>query len=257
MVAHGGPRRARTVGVAGGRARLGRAGHAAVEPPARPPGSRAPAPHDIWTGRCVDAHDDGRAANELMVVRGRCTHGAVDRHGGGDDAAADRVEPAPGGDAQPVGPAHRRHRGGRRRVGRGVARHGRRPVGGARRRATRATGSLLVVVASVAVAVAWQSTAARRMAMARCHRTFAPPLGRTSRRACLRFGVTLGRDCVVSCWAAMAVMAAAGHPLAAVLPLAWLSWRDRRRPHDRPGTGVSDAVLVLVGLVVVVVPGVW
>ena len=117
--------------------------------------------------------------------------------------------------------------------------------------------SAYAVGASVAVAVVWQFTAVRRVAVARCHRTFAPPLGPTARRACLRFGGTLGSDCVLSCWAAMAVMTAAGHQLAVVLPVAWLSWRDRRRPHDRPGTWVSVAVLGLVGVVAVVVPVVW
>ena len=120
--------------------------------------------------------------------------------------------------------------------------------------AMRASLSAYVVAASVAVAVAWQFTAVRRVAVARCHRTFAPPLGPTARRACVRFGGMLGSDCVVSCWAGMAVMTAAGHRLAVVLPVAWLSWRDRRRPHDRPGTWVSVAVLGLVGVVAVVVP---
>jgi predicted metal-binding membrane protein len=122
---------------------------------------------------------------------------------------------------------------------------------------TLATGQTFVVVVGVGLAVAWQFTAVRRVAVARCHRTFAPPLGRTARRSCVGFGGTLGRDCVVSCWAGMAVMAASGHRLAVVLPVAWLSWRDRRRPHDRPGTKVSVVVLVLAGLVTLVVPGSW
>jgi predicted metal-binding membrane protein len=121
--------------------------------------------------------------------------------------------------------------------------------------ATRAAGTAFVVVATVAVAIAWQFAGVRRVAVARCHRTFAPPLGRAAQRACVRFGGALGRDCVVSCWASMALMAAAGHRLAVVVPVAWLSWRDRRRPHDRPGTGVSVAVLVLAGFAVLVLLG--
>ena len=53
---------------------------------------------------------------------------------------------------------------------------------------------------------------------------------------------------------AMAVMAASGHRLMVVVPLAlgWLSWQDRRRPHNRPGIGLSVVVLVLAGLAEVV-----
>ena len=123
--------------------------------------------------------------------------------------------------------------------------------------AMRAISPAYIVAATVAVALAWQFTAVRRVAVARCHRTFAPPLGPTARGACFRFGGTLGRDCVVSCWAGMALMTVAGHQLVVVLPIAWLSWRDRRRPHDRPGTRVSVAVLGLTGLVAVVAPGLW
>lgn len=119
--------------------------------------------------------------------------------------------------------------------------------------AMRATSSVLVTTVAVAVAVAWQPTAVKRVAVARCHRTFAPPLGPVARRACARFGTTLGRDCLVACWPSMLVMTAAGHRLTVVVPLAWLSWRDRRRPHDRPGTWVSVAVLLLVGVLAALV----
>lgn len=123
--------------------------------------------------------------------------------------------------------------------------------------AMRVASPALLVAASVVVTVGWQLTGVRRVAVARCHRTFAPPLGRAGRRGCVRFGGSLGRDCVVSCWAGMVMMTAADHRLSVVLPLAWLSWRDRRRPHDRPGTAVSVPVVVLAGLAAVVVPGSW
>jgi hypothetical protein len=55
----------------------------------------------------------------------------------------------------------------------------------------------------------------------------------------------------------MLVMSVAGHRLSVVVPLAWLSWRDRRRPPDRPGTWGSVTILVLVGLVGVLLPGAW
>ncbi len=98
-----------------------------------------------------------------------------------------------------------------------------------------------------AVAVGWQFTRIKRVALARCHRRFAPPLGPPAGRACLRFGRSLGRDCLLSCWPSMAMMSVAGHHLLAVVALGWLSWRDRRRPSDRPGLGIAVAVLVGVG----------
>jgi predicted metal-binding membrane protein len=105
--------------------------------------------------------------------------------------------------------------------------------------------AVIIGVVTVA-AIAWQFTAIKRVAVARCHRRFAPPLGAAATPACLRFGRSLGRDCLLSCWPTMAMMTVAGHQLLAVAALGWLSWRDRRRPHDRPGRLVS--VLVLGGV---------
>jgi predicted metal-binding membrane protein len=103
------------------------------------------------------------------------------------------------------------------------------------------------IVVACAAAVAWQFTRARKTALARCHQTFAPPLGPGATSACLRFGRSLGRNCALSCAGSMLMMAVAGHGLLAVVALAWLSWRDVRRPHDRPATASSVAVLVGVG----------
>ena len=117
---------------------------------------------------------------------------------------------------------------------------------------SRATLPPVVTGAAVcALAVAWQFTDVKRVALARCHRRFAPPLGTAATPACLRFGRSLGRDCLLSCWATMAMMTVAGHHLAAVVALGWLSWRDRRRPHDRPGTAISVMVLAGVGALTV------
>jgi predicted metal-binding membrane protein len=101
-----------------------------------------------------------------------------------------------------------------------------------------------LVVLAFGLAGAWHCTPRKRVAVARCHRTLAPPLGAAAGRACRRFGVTLGRDCVASCWAVMAAMTAAGHEPLVVLPLAWLTWSDRRRPHERPGTLTGLIVLL-------------
>jgi predicted metal-binding membrane protein len=123
--------------------------------------------------------------------------------------------------------------------------------------AMRVTPPAFLVAASVGATAGWQLMDVRRVAVARCHRTFAPPLGRAARRGCVRFGGSLGRDCLVSCWAGMVMMTAADHRLSVVLPIAWLSWRDRRRPHDQPGTAVSVPVVVLTGLAAIVFPGSW
>lgn len=106
--------------------------------------------------------------------------------------------------------------------------------------------SALVVGVVTVSAVAWQFTTTKRIAVARCHRRFAPPLGAEATPAGLRFGRSLGRDCLLSCWPIMAMMTVAGHQVVAVAALGLLSWRDRRRPHDRPDRLVS--VLVLVGV---------
>jgi predicted metal-binding membrane protein len=103
-----------------------------------------------------------------------------------------------------------------------------------------------LIIGVATAAVAWQFTAIKRVAVARCHRRFAPPLGAAATPACLRFGRSLGRDCLLSCWPTMVMMTVAGHQVLAVAALGWLSWRDRRRPHDRPGRLVS--VLVLGGV---------
>ena len=102
-----------------------------------------------------------------------------------------------------------------------------------------------LVAVTCAVALGWQLTRVKRVAVARCHRTFAPPLGPAAAPACRRFGVTLGRDCLLTCWPSMVLMTLAAHELLVIVPLAWLSWRDTRRPHNRPGVGTS--VLVLLG----------
>jgi predicted metal-binding membrane protein len=98
-----------------------------------------------------------------------------------------------------------------------------------------------------AAAVAWQFSRIKSVALARCHRRFAPPLGAAAGPTCVSFGRNLGRDCLLSCWPGMVMMAVAGHHPLAVVVLGWLSWRDRRRPHDRPGTAVSVPVLLAVG----------
>ena len=63
--------------------------------------------------------------------------------------------------------------------------------------------STTVIVGVIcAAAVGWQFTRLKQLALARCDRRFAPPLGARAGAACRRFGRSLGRDCLVSCWPA-------------------------------------------------------
>ncbi len=104
------------------------------------------------------------------------------------------------------------------------------------------------IVVAFSLAAVWQLSRAKRVAVARCHRTFAPPLDGCAPRACRGFGRRLGADCVTSCWALMAAMAVCDHRLLIVAPLAWVPWFERRRPHHLPGTGVTLIVLAAVGV---------
>ena len=119
--------------------------------------------------------------------------------------------------------------------------------------AIRVVGDAAAIAAFVAVAVLWQMTPTKRRAAARCHRTCAPPLDADQAvGVCGRFGLRLGLDCVASCWALMAAMAAAGHALVAVVPLFWVSWYERRRrPHHDPRTRLATGVMACTGVAVV------
>ncbi|HEX8391996.1 MAG TPA: DUF2182 domain-containing protein, partial [Longimicrobium sp.] len=74
-------------------------------------------------------------------------------------------------------------------------------------------GWIAVLAIAVAAAV-WELAPGRRERLLRCHAT--TPLAATGWRAdadCLRYGVVTGRHCVASCWALMALCAAAAHAL--------------------------------------------
>ena len=114
--------------------------------------------------------------------------------------------------------------------------------------ATASVPAAVTVGAVCVAAVLWRFTRMQRTALARCHRSFAPPLGDGATSGCLRFGASLGRDSLLACGAGMVLMAVAGHHLVVVVALGWLSWRDMRRPADSPGTVGGVLVLVGVGL---------
>jgi predicted metal-binding membrane protein len=113
-----------------------------------------------------------------------------------------------------------------------------------------AVGQVEAIAGLVVVAVAWQLAPSRRRGAARCHRTIAPPLDADEALVeCRRFGGRLGVDCVSMCWALMAVMAAAGHGLLAVVPLFCVSWYERRRrPHHDPRTMATAGVMAGTGV---------
>jgi hypothetical protein len=99
------------------------------------------------------------------------------------------------------------------------------------------------------VAVWWQSSTWKRVALARCHRVFAPPLSRAAAGPlCRGFGFRLGRSCAVSCGPMMLLMVAGGHSVAIVAPLTAVAWYERRRrPHHDPARAATSLVVVLVG----------
>ncbi len=116
---------------------------------------------------------------------------------------------------------------------------------------TRAAGPVPATVVAFSGAIAWQTTRRKRIVTARCHRTLAPPLDATASVACRRYGVQLGTDCATSCWAIMGAMAVSGHELLVVVPLAWVTWYERRRSHHVPTTKTTVLVLAGAGLVAV------
>jgi predicted metal-binding membrane protein len=108
-----------------------------------------------------------------------------------------------------------------------------------------ATGAMLVVAA------AWGLTATKRRCLKRCHRYLPlPPRGRGADRACLRFGLYNGGQCVAVCWPLM-LATVPSHSLAAMLgATALVTWeRLARLPRLHVGAfavGVIGALVVFV-----------
>jgi len=115
-----------------------------------------------------------------------------------------------------------------------------------------AVGGAATTALAAAGAVGWQRAPLKRRSLARCHRVVAPPLGRRARRASWWYGVGLGRDCVLSCWPLMTLMAVAGHNLVVVATGAAVMWYERRRPHHDPATRGTSFAIAAVGLTAVV-----
>jgi predicted metal-binding membrane protein len=120
---------------------------------------------------------------------------------------------------------------------------------------TSAVGELGAIGLLTGVAIAWQCSALKRRSVARCHRILAPPLDRKqSRRRCRRYGVGLGRDCVLSCWPLMGLMAVAGHNPLVVASSVGVAWYERRRrPHHDPATTQTSLAIAATGAAALVV----
>lgn len=110
-------------------------------------------------------------------------------------------------------------------------------------------GSLAAIGLVTVVAIGWQFTLRKRLSLARCDALLAPPLNRRdSRRACRRYGVSLGLNCVQSCWPLMALMAVAAHNPLVVAALMGVGWYERqRRPHHDPGTRTTSLAIAVTG----------
>jgi len=116
-------------------------------------------------------------------------------------------------------------------------------------------GELVTIALVTVAAVAWQYSARKRRALARCHAVLAPPLERArARRACRAHGIALGRDCVVSCGPLMALMAVAAHDPLVVAGAVGVAWYERRRrAHHDPATRVTAMAIAATGVVALVV----
>lgn len=116
-----------------------------------------------------------------------------------------------------------------------------------------AVGDAATTALATAGAVGWQRAPLKRRSLARCHRVVAPPLGRRQLlRASWRYGVGLGRDCVLSCWPLMTLMAVTGHALVVVAVCGGVAWYERRRPHHDPATRGTSFAVAAVGVTAVV-----
>lgn len=102
-------------------------------------------------------------------------------------------------------------------------------------------------IAFLAAAV-WQLTPQRRVAMASCHRTVPlAPHGWRADVATLRYGWSIGRSCVLTCWLAMAGCALTGHGVPVMLALAGLAYAERvaRRPNHKFFSAALAAIAIV------------
>ena len=105
----------------------------------------------------------------------------------------------------------------------------------------------VVATAAFVAAALWQLTAAKKRALLSCHRTMPlAPHGWRADRDCLRYGWTIGRQCVVSCGAMMVACLLASHHLVAMAGVTAVGVVERRAPRLTPR--VTAASLLVFGL---------
>jgi predicted metal-binding membrane protein len=91
-------------------------------------------------------------------------------------------------------------------------------------------------------AAAWQLTPAKRAALRTCHRSVPlAPDGWRADASCLRYGVSLGGNCVLSCWALMLCPMLAGQSLVLMAGGGAMAFAERL--HLEPPLRLSASVL--------------
>jgi hypothetical protein len=98
---------------------------------------------------------------------------------------------------------------------------------------TRPDTSSLIVSTSYGIAALWTWIPARRRSLVACHMVV--PLRTVGWRAdldCVRYGLVIGRGCLLACWASMASLLLVPHSLVAMAVVAALVTYERYRlPH--------------------------
>lgn len=83
------------------------------------------------------------------------------------------------------------------------------------------------------LAAAWQWTPSKKAGLIGCHRTTPlEPSGLRADFACFRYGLTIGGNCWLSCWALMLACAAAGHSPWAMVATTAVVCAERTWPHE-------------------------
>jgi predicted metal-binding membrane protein len=114
--------------------------------------------------------------------------------------------------------------------------------------ALRWSAGILLLVAAI-----WQLTPWKRFALAACHRSVPlAPFGWKADRDCLRYGIHVARNCLLSCWALMLVCTANHGTL--WLMIALTAFVLKERTVERPRHTRFALALVTCAVVATVVP---
>ena len=99
-----------------------------------------------------------------------------------------------------------------------------------------------MAAAAFALAAAWQLSPPKRKALMACHRTVPlAPHGWGAHRDCLRYGWTVGHNCLVSCAGLMLACVVAGHSLPAMMIATAVAGAER--VSNRADAGMTFAAL--------------